>query len=35
VGELTVRITGGKFRYGTNVVMVDLTSPQAQLRYSW
>lgn len=34
-GDLTVRITGGKFRYAPNLVMIDLTSPQAQLRYSW
>lgn len=34
-GGLSVRLTGGTFRYGSNVVMLDLINPEAQLRYSW
>lgn len=30
----TVQIVGGQFRYGNNLVMLDLSHPQVQLRYS-
>jgi cytochrome c553 len=34
-GGLTVQITGATFRYINNTVVLDLTAPQAQLRYTW
>ena len=34
-GGITVQITGGTFRYGTNTVVLDLKNEAAKILYSW
>jgi hypothetical protein len=34
-GALKVKVDGATFRYAPNLVVLDLTTPAATLRYTW